>query len=70
MAIKVWREGDRYSAKVTPPHADVEWATPHPMSAQELYDALSKVGCHAVDIMDALFECDPDWERRAPRFKT
>ena len=70
MPIHIWREGDSYSAKVTPPHADVEWASAHRMSAQQLYNALIELGCHPVDIMDALSECDPEWERREPGFKT
>ncbi|HEY7585488.1 MAG TPA: hypothetical protein VH866_03155 [Candidatus Deferrimicrobiaceae bacterium] len=70
MPIHILREGELYSAKVTPPHADVEWASPRPMSAQQLYNALLELGCHPVDIMDALSECNPEWERREPNFRT
>jgi len=40
------------------------------MSAQQLYNNLMELGCHSVDIIDALYECDPEWQRHAPDFKT
>ena len=70
MPIRVRKQGDLYSATVTPPDADVEWSSPHPMSAQEVYNHLKGLGCHPVDIMDALHACDPDWGRRTPGFRT
>lgn len=65
MPIEIKRDGDRYTAVVTPPHGRGErWASPNRMSASELVDALRELGCHTTDISDAMFEADPFWLNR------
>lgn len=32
-----------------------------PIGARELIDKLKSLGCHQVDIGDALYDCDPKW---------
>lgn len=63
------RIGDRYTARATNPRRP-DWTSPHPMTAQELYDALKQMGHHPIDIMDALNACDPEWSVRHPGFRT
>jgi len=70
MSIRIWKDGRMYSAEVTPPHCDISWTSPHPMSPQELYNKLLELGCHPVDVLDALTESDPDWQKNAPEFRT
>lgn len=71
LTLEIRRVGDLYLARVTPPDCDgPDWNSPYPMDAQQTYDLLKKKGCHTIDILDALFACDPEWDRRAPSFRT
>ena len=63
MPIVIRQIGDVYEAKVTPPHSSTEWATPEPMSVDDLDRKLSDLGCHPTDIGDAFYEADPDLAR-------
>lgn len=65
MAIEIRRVGDRYEATVTPPHSNVEWSTPEPMTVDELDRKLFELGCHPTDVGDAFYEADPDWVERS-----
>jgi hypothetical protein len=68
MPIAITRDGDTYSAEVTPPHGGgVPWQSPPAMDIHALVAALLARGCHQTDIGDALYEADPDWESRAVR---
>jgi hypothetical protein len=60
MAIEVEVVGDRYAVAVSPPHGS-EWRSPEPLSATQVLEALSALGCHSTDITDALYAADPDW---------
>jgi hypothetical protein len=44
MPIEIRRAGPFYEAHVTPPHSDVEWSTPEPMSVDELDKKLFEFG--------------------------
>ena len=60
MAIEIWKVGNLYAAKVTPPHGrGVNWETKEPMDLDELIKKLLSRGCHQTDIGDKLFEIDP-----------
>jgi len=55
-----------YSAEFfnLPPNLDwvkPEWATPVPMSCDELIRELLARGFHQTDIGDAFYAADPDW---------
>lgn len=65
MPIEIRRVGALYEAHVTPPHSDVEWSTPEPMSVDDLDEKLFELGCHQTDIGDAFYEADPDWIKRS-----
>jgi hypothetical protein len=65
MPIVIARDGDSYSAEVTPPHGrGRHWKSPDAMGIDALIEALLALGCHQTDIGDALYEADPDWESR------
>lgn len=65
MAIRIERQGDCYVAEVTPPHGQGRhWASPHPMSVDQLIGELQSLGCHQTDIGDAFYEADPEWQFR------
>jgi hypothetical protein len=61
MPIDIRRVGDLYEAKVSPPHSATAWATPEPMSVDDLDRALYHLGCHPTDIGDAFYAADPNW---------
>lgn len=61
MPIEIERTEAGYTARVTPPHARTEWASPHPMSATELDKVLHGLGCHPTDVGDAFYAADPNW---------
>jgi hypothetical protein len=61
MSITIHRVGDLYEATVTPPHSQVAWSTPRPMSADALDRQLYEIGCHPTDVGDAFYEADPEW---------
>lgn len=57
MAIELWKVGDLYSAKLTPPHGKgIRWETEAPVSREDLIGMLLSRGCHQTDIGDALHE--------------
>jgi len=60
VTIRIKKEGNFYSANVTPPDSDVAWNSPHPVSAKELFDNLQKLGCNPIDIWDAFKMSDPN----------
>lgn len=65
MAIQIKREGNRYTAEVTPPHGrGTHWSSPEPMAVDVLIAALQRLGCHQTDIGDAFYEADPEWQLR------
>ena len=59
MAIEIWKTGEVYSAKLTPPHGKgVPWETGKPVNREELIKILLSRGCHQTDIGDALHELE------------
>lgn len=55
MAIEIWKIGELYSAKVTPPSCDgIGWETEQPVIQEELIKMMLSQGCHQTDIGDAL----------------
>ena len=65
MPIVIARDGEMYSAEVTPPAGgDRHWHSLDPMDLDALIQSLLALGCHQTDIGDALFEADPEWESR------
>jgi hypothetical protein len=60
MAIEVELVGDRYAVVVSPPHAS-DWRSPELLTATQVLEALSALGCHSTDITDALYAADPRW---------
>jgi len=64
--ITIVRNGDLYSATISPPHGNGSfWSSPEPTTASKLIDVLRELGCHTTDITDALNEADPFWLDRA-----
>lgn len=56
---------DSYTAHVTPPHGNgTEWRSQEPMTRPELYNELVRLGCHRIDIADALHEADRAWSNK------
>lgn len=57
---------DSYTAHVTPPHGNgTEWRSQEPMTRPELYNELVRLGCHRIDIADALHEADRAWSNKS-----
>lgn len=66
MAIRIRRVDSKYIAEVTPPHGGgSRWASPGPMSADDVIAKLRSLGCHQTDIADAFDEADPGWDMRS-----
>jgi hypothetical protein len=70
LLFKIVKKGEQYSAHISPLHVKGPYDSPHPMSAQELYNDLKNHGCNTRDILDELWECDPDWGKDNPDFRT
>jgi hypothetical protein len=73
--VKIRKEGGLYTAEEFATVAALAssssaWRSPQPMPLQELYDALKKRGRNPIDIVDAFYECDPDWAKHHPEFRT
>lgn len=65
MPIRIKREGEGYSAQVTPPHGGgSNWTSDSPMTLDDLIEHLRSLGCHQTDIGDALNLADPEWLSR------
>jgi hypothetical protein len=60
VAIDIRAVGDRYEVAVSPPHAST-WQSPMPLTATQVLEQLSALGCHSTDITDALYAADPSW---------
>jgi hypothetical protein len=58
--LSVAKVGDRFTVEVSPPHSRESWRTTEPLSATDVLEKLSSLGCHSTDITDAL-EADPSW---------
>jgi hypothetical protein len=52
---------DLYTATVTPPEVEAEWSTKEPLMGRELTRAMQEIGCHQIDIDDAISDQDPRW---------
>lgn len=60
MTITIEKDGTLFRARATPPDSDMgAWETPAPMDLDSLVAALRSVGCHPIDIGDAIAACDP-----------
>lgn len=63
MSLIIQKVGENlYEAKVTPPHSVNHWHTEHGLSVRELIEKLKELGCHQIDIGDALDRADTNWE--------
>lgn len=60
MPITVFIYGDKYQVAVSPPEGP-NWRSAQPMTATEVLERLTKLGCHSTDITGALYATDPDW---------
>jgi hypothetical protein len=56
---------DLYEVTASPPHVDEAWSATGTIGARKLIDGLLGRGAHVVDVMDALYAQDPDWETKA-----
>ncbi len=54
-------EDDLYFVSASPPDADKEWSPAEPRSGREVTKVLQELGCHQMDIADAMNEADPKW---------
>jgi hypothetical protein len=60
VAIRVRPSGDRFEVEVTPPDA-ATWRSGSPLTATEVLERLSALGCHSTAIADALDASGVDW---------
>jgi len=60
VAISVQVSGDRYQVSVSPPQGP-PWQSAEALTATEVLEKLSDLGCHSTDITDALYAANPDW---------
>jgi hypothetical protein len=60
--IKISMVGDEYEVIVSRPGGS--WRSPAPMTASEVLEKLSQMGCHSTDIADALYAADLGWGKR------
>ena len=62
MPIAITKDGNSYSAEVTPPHGGgIAWSTSAPLPRDELISVLRARGCSQTDIGDAFYAADPNW---------
>ena len=59
--LTVEKVGDGFAVEVSPPHSREVWRTREPISATDVLERLSDLGCHSTDITDALSAADPVW---------
>jgi len=62
MAIVVVSRDGLYDVSVSPPHG-APWAASG-ITATEVLERVSDLGCHSTDITDALYAADPSWPER------
>ena len=63
--IHIKRENEGYTGSITALDGRTTyWATPEPVTADELIGELQKLGWHQTDIGDAFYFADPDWLSR------
>jgi hypothetical protein len=60
VAIDIHPTGNLFDVSVSPPHANA-WNSTSPLTATEVLDKLSSLGCHSTDITDALDGTGVDW---------
>lgn len=51
--------GDRFTGRAEWKERGLRWESEHPMTRDEIIDALLALGFHQIDIGDALFFADP-----------
>ena len=61
LQIKKYKSG--YIAIATPPNSKTGWSTLEPIELRELELTLHELGCHQVDVGDALAAADPEIRR-------
>lgn len=59
--LRVEKVGDRFTVEASPPHSREGWRSAEPLSATDVLEKLSDLGCHSTDITDALYAADPYW---------
>jgi hypothetical protein len=60
VSIRLTPEGENFRVEVTPPYAEA-WCSEAPLTATEVLEVLSGMGCHPTDITDA---ADSGWRDR------
>jgi hypothetical protein len=61
MAITVTPVGtNQYEVAVSPPDGP-PWRSDEPLTATEVLETLSSLGCHSTEITDALYASGSDW---------
>jgi len=64
MTISIKKESSGYSAIVRATNSDeIVWQSKKPMSSSKLMEQLCNIGCHQVDVIDALSAADPQWQK-------
>jgi hypothetical protein len=63
LTLNIYRQGGRYQVAVSPPEGRT-WRSSEPLTAYEVFEKLSSLGCHSTDISDALYAADPVWSTR------
>lgn len=61
VVLTVEKLGDRFAVEVSPPHSREPWCSTGPLSATEVLETLSNLGCHSTEVTDALYAADPSW---------
>ncbi len=59
-------DGERYTAKVGPPHSSEHWETLTPLTREALVDKLVQLGVHQMDIVDQFAYADPNYTPPVP----
>ncbi len=60
MSILIKKIGDKFTARITPPHGKGHyWETIEPLDINVLVEKLLERGCHPIDIGDELYKIDP-----------
>ena len=63
MTISIKKEASGYSAVIRDAESKhIEWQTKEPISSSKLMDQLCQIGCHQIDVVDALNAADPQWK--------
>lgn len=60
MNINITKLANGYAASLTSPSGEVQWSSDGPLDERTLRQTLLDLGCHAIDVGDALAKEDPE----------